>query len=406
MNILKEKNLRKLEETDITDMDAGEGNHTSNETYIQDVPYVPTPGEEPESGNATAKNEEVNATKPVATKPKTTEKKNANVQITKFHGFNAPRGKGKIFFGIYFYFLGRPIVKYIIMRLRITYSSKLRNLQTETAKAESVRTDCEIADKALEGKILSAEEGQNVNYNCETNAAQGDASTANFTLNTDIPMTMVNANGAIESLNFSDINFNGDSADESTSLQNNAETINNLYTLKNTIATVDKPILILTGKLENSNGNLELSEKQIITMNFKDNSNVTKTYNCTINGLNLTENRLICNTSDDPITTSIKNLHLSSGISNDNSLLTIEMKDSKFSSVISTEDVYIAPAADSYDNNTASNQAEKGNSTAEDATVNADKPVSTKGHVTDKKDAEFQVMKFHSFKALKEQKKN
>ena len=64
------------------------------------------------------------------------------------------------------------------MRLRITYKSGLRNLQETTA--ESARTDCELKDPLLAGKTLSEEDGKNVNYNCEANATQGDASTANF----------------------------------------------------------------------------------------------------------------------------------------------------------------------------------------------------------------------------------
>ena len=99
----------------------------------------------------------------------------------------------------------------------------LRNLQETTA--ESARTDCTLSDPSLAGKTLSEDQGKNVNYNCEANATQGDASTANFTLNTDVPMTMVNANGTAETLDFAEVNFNGDAADESTSLQTNTQTI-------------------------------------------------------------------------------------------------------------------------------------------------------------------------------------
>ena len=70
----------------------------------------------------------------------------------------------------------------------------------------------------MAGKVLGSEDGENVNYNCNANATAGDASTANFTLNTDVPLTMVNSNGTVESLNFTEVNFNGDSANEATSL--------------------------------------------------------------------------------------------------------------------------------------------------------------------------------------------
>ena len=76
------------------------------------------------------------------------------VQINKFHGFKAPKGPGKVTFGVFFYFFGRPIVKFIIIRLRITYNSRLRNLQTI---AESARSDCTIADPSLMGCFLMRE---------------------------------------------------------------------------------------------------------------------------------------------------------------------------------------------------------------------------------------------------------
>ena len=78
--------------------------------------------------------------------------------------------------------------------MRITYvGGRLRSLQN--AEAESARTDCTVKDPSLAGKTLSEEEGKNVNYDCSANATAGDASTANFTLNTDVPLTMVNFNG-------------------------------------------------------------------------------------------------------------------------------------------------------------------------------------------------------------------
>ena len=57
------------------------------------------------------------------------------------------------------------------MRLRITYSQKLRNLVEEPI-AESARTDCRIVDESLLVKTLSKDEGKNVNYKCESNVQQ------------------------------------------------------------------------------------------------------------------------------------------------------------------------------------------------------------------------------------------
>ena len=83
--------------------------------------------------------------------------------------------------------------------MRITYAvGGLRSLQN--AQAESARTDCEIVDKSLAGKVLSEGEGKNVNYDCKANATMGDASTASYALNSDIPLTIVNANGTMNRL--------------------------------------------------------------------------------------------------------------------------------------------------------------------------------------------------------------
>ena len=45
-------------------------------------------------------------------------------------------------FVVFFYFFGKQISKYIILRLRITYFNGFRNLQEYSA--ESARLDCEI----------------------------------------------------------------------------------------------------------------------------------------------------------------------------------------------------------------------------------------------------------------------
>ena len=250
----KEKKLRKLENTDQTsEEDYGNSlNETATDTTVQTNLQVDeytdnSKPDEPESANATAANANVSIDKPVATKPKKTGDTKAPVQVTKIHGFSIKKGEKKVNFGMFFFFYGRPIVKYIIMRIRITYKKGLRNLQEETA--ESARTDCTIADESMAGKTLSEDENKNINYNCEVNATAGDPSTANFTLNTDVPMTMVNANGTSESLDFDEVNFNGDAAEETSSLQNNDKEVHNVATLTINKIEFDKMLLKLSGRL-------------------------------------------------------------------------------------------------------------------------------------------------------------
>ena len=102
------------------------------EAYVDNTPVTA-----PESANATASNAEVPVTKPVAAKPISTTNTEAKVQVTKFHSFKKPTtcGPGKVTFGTFFYFFGRPIVKFIVVRLRIIlvedleiYKKQLLNL--------------------------------------------------------------------------------------------------------------------------------------------------------------------------------------------------------------------------------------------------------------------------------------
>ena len=48
----------------------------------------------------------------------------------------------------------------------------------------------------------------------------GMSSTANYTINTDVPITLISDKGEIETLSFEDVNFNGDTADAASNLQN------------------------------------------------------------------------------------------------------------------------------------------------------------------------------------------
>ena len=102
----KEKKLRKLDGTDETDSGSGETD-TAEATTPPAEDYESTASTAAESGSATAKNAEVEVSKPVATKTKTTNNKKAEIQVQKFHTFK--RQTNRITFGVYFYFLGKII---------------------------------------------------------------------------------------------------------------------------------------------------------------------------------------------------------------------------------------------------------------------------------------------------------
>ena len=229
---IKVKHLRKEENTD----EATDAEYD----YFDPPEDEYNPNKYPEMINVTAENMIVNSSKPVSLKYKMTGNTSAKVQFIKFHGFNASNGPGKANFNIYFYFLGKFIPKKIIMRLRITYDKGLSSL------AESARTDCEIVNTPLSGTFASEEEGKIVNYLCEVNATQGNASDATYNLNSDIYMMIVHENGTNETLDFSELNFNGNSVSESTNIQENIVELNgDEYSLKEAVPSVDKYILNL-----------------------------------------------------------------------------------------------------------------------------------------------------------------
>ena len=326
MVLAKEKKLRQLQGTDKGD--EPEETDTTVETTPPATSYNPTPNDQPETGEATAENGVVPADKPIK-QTKITDNKTARVQFSKFHGFIKPtkKGPGEVNFKTFVYFFGRPIAYYIILRLRILYSNGgLRSLQN--AQAESARTDCEIVDKSLAGKVLSEDEGKNINYNCKVNATMGDASTASFALNPDIPLTIVNANGTIESVDFKDINFNGDTGEAATNLEEGSapEITGKVYTIKEAIAFYEGYILKIAGKCDESRRlrNL-LSSGENVEMNIANNDDKIKTYTCTFEGSTTGgDAELSCNTQSDPLRTTVGKMHLSSGKAGDD-LLSIEM---------------------------------------------------------------------------------
>ena len=173
--------------------------------------------------------EEIPANTPISTTtPPQTNNPNAGIQIMKFHNFKAA-GK-KIQFGVFFFFFKRPIPLQVIIRLRVTSNSRrMRNLENE--QAESVPSTCELKDKSLVDKI--DETGEKFDYDCNAVTKNLDASKANITLNTDVPMTVKDSKGVSTSVDFNDVNFKGNSSEQASSLQEvEEEDPNNQINLK------------------------------------------------------------------------------------------------------------------------------------------------------------------------------
>ena len=330
---LKEKSIRKLQGTDTTE----EGNQTETVEPIPIDNYIPTGDTEAETGNATASDAQVPATKPYSKNYKRGNK-NANIQFMKFHSFNFDSSAKKISFSTFFYFIARRIPHFIIFRLRITYNSRLRNLAD--TQADSVRTDCEIDDDdpSKDGAELSSTIGATVNYKCEANAT-GDATNAQIAINTDFDMVLKDKNGTVETIGFDKINFNGNSASEAENIQNSVEELTGFATLKNTKAETSGYILKLTGQLVgNSQSSLRILTIKAgdkITMDIPNNEDVATNYPCTTEG-STSQFVLNCNTESKPLTTSPKNLHLTSGNSTDKTYLSVEMSNPTDTNTLST----------------------------------------------------------------------
>jgi len=324
----KEKKLRRLPGTDEND----EPVDTTVQTSAPVTNYTETPGDQAEQGEATAENAPVVASKPIG-KPNKNDNNKAPVQFSKFHGFKKPtkRGPGKVNFNVYFYFFGIPIPKFVVLRLRIKYvGGRLRSLQN--AEAESARTDCTVKDPNLAGKNLSEEEGQNVDFNCEANATLGDASTASYSLNTDINLTLVNADGKTETLGFNDVNFNGDTGDAATNIEEGSVAlIKEVITIKEAEAFFEGYFFKIFGKCSKSRRlrNL-LEEGGQVEMDFKNEEDTVQKYQCTIKGITTEKenSELSCDTSSAPLKTNVGKVHLSSGSSADGTLISIEMNNS------------------------------------------------------------------------------
>ena len=314
---------RKLESTDVGTTDIEEGTASGN--------YTETGSDEKENGDAAANATQVNDNKPVSTQGTESDKKTAKVQIMKFHAFNTVRRQ--INFNVFFYFRLRAIARMVIFRLRISYFSRLRNLAED-----SVPSYCKIKNEyeSLVGTIPPEDNPANVDYDCNATALQ-DGTIANVTLNTDIDMQVSKVQDGkevYESLDFAEVNFNGNSSQESQNLQQNTKVVSKTVSLKNTEASVEKTTLKLTGEFDPSNTLSTGTTVPLTILTEKNGENTNIEYECTV--IQTSPGELDCDTSSNHLKTTVQNLHLSTGTTSDNTLVTVYMKDSTNTTQITT----------------------------------------------------------------------
>ena len=311
---INERKLRKLQGTDSTE-------DTAEPTLPEQGNFTkPTPGQA-ESGDATAANGDATGAL-VSTKSKVKGKKKAAIQFSKFYGFHSPTGIGPFYFNVLFYLI-RIVPKWIIFRLRITYNSRLRNLDLgDAGTAESARSDCTPEDNMVGDDATS---GKSVKFSCNATSA-GNINNAKVEVNTDVDMTIVEANGTTTKVGFEDVNFNGDAAEDAENLGAATDPFENFYTLSNSKSSVEGNYLVIKGTFGDLR-RLDISNGATINMdipNHKDNDEITTdSIPCTYESSSLR-----CDASNTKIVTSDQDLHLSSGKTADNkTLLQIEMSD-------------------------------------------------------------------------------
>ena len=282
----------------------------------EDIPYNDTGDGNPESSNPFANDTILPPNKPFST-PKKTKNKNTNIQAIKYYGYDTtpPTTENPFFtitFKVYIYIIGIPIPKVIVYRLRIAHNPRLRSL--EEVGDESVRSGCTLLDTSLAGKVFT--DGESPNYYCEANT-QNDPKDAQVAINTDVDIAYSNPNGSFEYLSFDEIGFNGNSSEEASNLQQSTEEIPQFAVLKNgdILDDGDRYTLRIKGTIQQKR---VFEVKDNVTMNFenlyKDGDDNIEPYECTINSTD--PFILNCDTSRHAIRTSLRSLHLSSGVMN------------------------------------------------------------------------------------------
>ena len=314
---VNERKMRKLEGTDESDGEAG-----SNSTSVapEADEYSGSTGESgAETAKATDQDANVNPNKPVSEKGYNKNQKGKKIQISKFYKFVGNPEDSQMTFSMLFLFL-RSIPYRVIFRLRVLYTSRLRNLE-ETGQAQSVRSDCVLANETLEGQTSS---GKNINFDCTANKTK-DKEIANVTLNTDTGITLASKDGTIlEETTFDDVNFNGNAADEALSINQHEENIKafgDLHANKDGVS-FESNVLKIKGKLTRTDlistlRGLSFDDGKF-NMHFEDGS-TSGDYECTLTEESDPTYELSCPTSGSSINPTYTDIDTSQGNTTDSS---------------------------------------------------------------------------------------
>jgi hypothetical protein len=235
----------------------------------------------------------------------TTTTKTSVVQVKKFHKFER---KTKIIkFGVFLYFLNKPIVRVVVMRLTIKYkkTGRLRSLESPTITGESTATTCVIKD-AYKEKVGQEGNGDNVDYDCSA-ATSSEAEIDEAKIDPTKPMVIGN-----ESVPVSEIEFNEDAKDGTKNLVNISNAT--IGVLENTTYEIKDKKLILTGLLRPIQSDVLYKDKSLEIAFYDTSINEKKNVSCTVLEYYTSsgQSTIECNTDETPIRTNYGNLTLSS----------------------------------------------------------------------------------------------
>ena len=322
----KEKKMRKLQ--DISALDSA---------YIYTIPTDLPPEAERTTSPPIIIDNTNSTTKPPEQSQEATGNTGTALQIKKIHNYK--RKNNGIIFNVFFYFLNRPIVERIILRLSIMYRrGRLRNLD-DSIPGESVATPCIIRNE-YKDKLGTMGTGDNVDYDCTT-PTQTDADIENAAVDTSFPMVVGN-----ETMEFSEVRFEPDAIKEASNIADEKV----VKELK--IATFDNVKLNLpmekdkfkmNGKLIINDGNVIQNGKSF-NMKFYDiskgdySNSIACIPTCTGEQCDIE-----CDTTDNPLRFYVRNLTIAKYDGDSNTYITINTEgeqDDKIVSSISNSATY------------------------------------------------------------------
>jgi hypothetical protein len=248
---------------------------------------------------------------------------NAGLQIVKFYNFKSDFKDIK--FGLYLFFFRMRIARRVHFRLRVNVGgNSRRNRNLEEEQAESVPSTCEIKDLSLVDTI--DETGNKIDYDCEATTKDLNASQANITLNTDVPMTLEDKDGKDTTLSFENVNFKGNSSNQASNLQEAEEDTSkdvNLKDVEIVLPDGNEKSFTLKGKVEPANGlkNDDTFDLTVPTSSQKEPATVTCKVKKVIDG----EATMEC-TSDAELNSKMSDFHNVATTVNGNPL-NIEVKE-------------------------------------------------------------------------------